>query len=90
VPGSAEFESTQQALQEEAPKRQYEFATSGSSHDDEALPQGTVVWVGGISGRGTYQGFKKKSFGANEHTIRFDDSSTQTLKLKEQRWKYSR
>ena len=97
LPGSAEFESLQQALQEEgqqaaerARKQEYEAATGGSSHNDEALPIGNVVWVGGISGRGTYQGFKRNTFGANEHTIRFDDSSTQTLKLKEQRWKYAR
>ena len=104
VPGSTEFESTQQALQEAVEKAQeeakkeverihkqeYDLATSGSSHNDQALRKGTIVWVGGISGRGTYKGFHKKAFGANEHTIKFDDGSGQTLKLKEQRWKYLR
>ena len=57
--------------------------------DDKELPRGTVVYVG--RRRGTYSSFEKKTFGANEHTIRFDDGSTETLKLKEQSdWRFVR
>eukprot|EP01045_Picozoa_sp_COSAG04_P012984 COSAG04_NODE_897_length_9581_cov_96.260599_8_plen_117_part_00 len=53
----------------------------GPYHDDQALRAGTAVYVG--SRRGEYRSFEKKTFGANLHTIRFDDGSTETLKLKD-------
>ena len=64
----------------------------GSHHDDQALPAGTVVYVG--RRRGRYFRFEKKTFGANEHMICFDDGSTETLKLKratgERDWRFVR
>eukprot|EP01045_Picozoa_sp_COSAG04_P020693 COSAG04_NODE_2147_length_4696_cov_27.649772_4_plen_182_part_00 len=70
-------------------QRELDGATRGSEHDDQDLPRGTVVYVG--RRRGTYQSFNKKTFGANEHTIRFDDGSTETLKLKEvSDWRFVR
>ena len=39
--------------------------------------------------RGTYWSFEKKTFGANLHTIEFDDGSTETLKLKDESdWRF--
>ena len=71
--------------------REYGGATPGSDHDDKALPYGTVVFVGSWRHRGTYQSFEKKTFGANEHRIRFDDGSTETLKLKDvSDWRFVR
>ena len=88
-----EFERRQAELakqaEEEALRREYEGATRGSEHDDKELPHGTVVYV--VFRRGEYQSFEKKTFGANEHTIRFDDGSTETLKLKEvSNWRFVR
>ena len=75
--------------QAEARQREFDGATRGSEHDDKELPQGTVVYVG--RRRGTYQSFEKKSFGANLHTIRFFDGSTETLKLKDESdWRFVR
>ena len=63
--------------------------TPGYKHDDKELPHGTVVYVG--RRRGTYRSFEKKTFGANEHTIRFDDGSRETLKLKDvSDWRFVR
>ena len=70
-------------------QREFEGATRGSEHDDKELPQGTVVYVG--RRRGTYRSFEGKWVGANDHTIRFDDGSTETLKLKElSDWRFVR
>ena len=75
--------------EEEALRREFDGATRGSEHDDQELPQGTVVYVG--RRRGTYQSFEGKWVGANDHTIRFDDGSTETLKLKElSDWRFVR
>ena len=38
---------------------------------DKALPAGTPICVA-VQGRGEYVSFNKKTFGANEHTIRLD------------------
>ena len=59
----------------------------GSQHDDQALPVGTVVVVDGR--RGKYERFSKNRVGANDHTVRFDDGSTETLKLKKRSWYFS-
>ena len=75
--------------EEEERQREFDGATRGSEHGDKELPEGTVVYVG--RRRGTYQSFEKKTFGANEHRIRFDDGSTETLKLKEvSDWRFVR
>ena len=48
-----------------------------------------MVYVG--RRRGTYSSFEGKWVGANDHTIRFDDGSTETLKLKEvSDWRFVR
>ena len=70
--------------------REYGGATPGSDHDDKELPHGTVVFVGSWRRRGTYRSFEKHTFGANDHTIRFDDGSTETLKLKDVSWRFVR
>ena len=67
-------------------EREYAGATLGSEHGDKELTHGTVVWVG--KRRGKYQSFEKQTFGANEHTISFDDGETETLKLKEVDWRF--
>ena len=87
----SDFERRQPELAKQAAARQREFdgATRGSKHNDQELPRGTVVYVG--RRRGTYRSFEKHTFGANEHTIRFDDGSTETLKLKElSDWRFVR
>lgn len=54
---------------------------------DRKLPKGTVLEVEGR--RGTYQGFKKKTFGANEHTILMDDGlKLSGAKLRERQWRF--
>ena len=59
---------------------------SPTSHDDE-LPVGTLVEVEGRCG--TYQSFKKNTFGANEHTILLDDGTRLSeIKLKERSWRF--
>ena len=63
------------------------FLRGGSAHDDKAMPVGTVLELEGR--RGTYQGFKKNTFGANEHTILLDDGTKVTgVKLKEREWRF--
>ena len=87
----SDFERRQPELAKQAAARQREFdgATRGSEHDDHKLRRGTVVYVG--RRRGTYRSFETKWVGANEHTIRFDDGSTETLKLKEvSDWRFVR
>eukprot|EP01045_Picozoa_sp_COSAG04_P011518 COSAG04_NODE_743_length_10649_cov_26.557820_3_plen_130_part_00 len=76
-----DFERRQPKLAEEAWERVLISTTRGSEHDDKELRRGTVVYVG--RRRGEYRSFEGKWVGANEHTIRFDDGSTETLKLKE-------
>ena len=88
-----DFERRQPELAEQAAareqQREFDGAARGSEHDDKELPQGTVVYVG--RRRGTYQSFEGKWVGANDHTIRFDDGSTETLKLKEvSDWRFVR
>lgn len=85
------------ARAEGALQRELDGATHGSEHDDTELPQGTVVYVGRHRGttrvmdRGTYQSFEGKWVGANEHTILFDNGSTEALKLKEvSDWRFVR
>ena len=58
----------------------------GGSLFDRAMPVGTALEVEGQ--RATYQGFKKKRIGANEHTILLDDGTTLAVKLKERSWRY--
>ena len=59
----------------------------GGSRFDQALPKGAPLEVEGR--RGTYQGFKKNTFGANEHTILLDDGTKLTrIKLKEREWRF--
>ena len=84
----AEFKASAEFQQREARQREFDSTTRGSGHNDKELPEGTVVYVG--RRRGTYQSFEKKTFGANLHTIRFDDGSTEALKLKEQSdWRFA-
>ena len=65
---------------------QPEFLRGGSAHDDKAMPIGTVLELEGR--RGTYKGFKKNTFGANEHTILLDDGTRLAgVKLKEREWR---
>jgi hypothetical protein len=56
----------------------------GQLATDMELPVGTVVHVDG-HGRGLYVAFKKKTFGANEHTLLFGRKTT-SLKLKNEDW----
>jgi hypothetical protein len=50
------------------------------------MPQGTPIWVEGI-GEAVYMGWKRKVFGANEHTIMLEDNSVQTLQLRDMHWR---
>ena len=52
---------------------------------DRELPTGTRIWIAS-HGHGEYVGFDKKTFCANDHTIRLDDGGMLTLKLKKVRW----
>ena len=62
------------------------FLRGGSGHDDKAMAVGTVLELEGR--RGTYQAFKKNTFGANEHTILLDDGTKLAgVKLKEREWR---
>ena len=85
VGGSAASLAIKAKAQSGTGPAEYERATDGSVFNDQALPTGTVVFVGGETGRGTYRAFKRNAFGANEHTIRFDNGTTKTLRLREQR-----
>ena len=49
---------------------------------DETLPPGTRVCIPG-RGVGTYQRFSRNTFGANAHTIDFDQSGRETLELRQ-------
>ena len=63
------------------------FFRANSAHDDKAMAVGTVLELEGR--RGTYQAFKKNTFGANEHTILLDDGTKLTgVKLREREWRF--
>ena len=82
-------ESENKRKQAEARQREFDGATHGSEHDDQALPTGTVLFLG--QRRGLYQAFEKYTFGANGHTVKFDDGGTETLRLKEKSdWRFVR
>ena len=87
-----DFERRQAELAKQAEEklqRVLDSATPGSEHDDKELPYRTVVYVG--RRRGEYHSFESKWVGANLHTIRFDDGSYETLKLKEvSDWRFVR
>ena len=61
-----------------------EKLTNAKAGFDDYLAPGTLVSDRGTEGM--YMGFKKNTFGANEHTIRFDNG-TMDVKLKERSWR---
>jgi len=65
--------------------RPVEEAADALGRGDKEMPEGTYVCVAG-RGRGAYVKFGKKTFGANEHTIRFADGETAVVNLKEAEW----
>ena len=58
-----------------------------AAQSDQALPEGSRVLVQGY-GVGTYRRFGKKTLGANDHTIDFDENTvgTKTIKLRNREW----
>jgi hypothetical protein len=53
--------------------------------DDQAMATGTKIYVEG-HGEGTVAGFKKNTFGANEHSVNFTCGTILRLRLRDATW----